>query len=69
MGMVPAAGTASPTNRAPSSSKKKEIAPREWPGVPSLTWELEIWGKDPEVEEGGETLIAWGGLGKAAVPG
>jgi hypothetical protein len=47
----------------------KEELPRRWPGVPSLTWELEIWGKDPEAEEGGETLLVWGGLGKQVVPG
>src|SRR3989304_4903367 len=33
MGMVPDAGMASPVNRPPSSSKKKEIEPRECPGV------------------------------------
>ena len=42
---------------------------RQWPEGPSWTWDLEIWGRNPEVEEGGETLIAWGGLGKKVVAG
>jgi hypothetical protein len=46
-----------------------EELPRQWPEALSWTWDLEIWGRDPEVEEGGETLIAWGGLGKEVVPG
>ena len=46
-----------------------EELPEQWPGIPSWTWDLEIRGRDPEVEEGGETLIAWGGLGKEVVPG
>jgi len=40
-----------------------------WPGLPSWTWDLEIWAGEPEINEGGETLLAWGGLGKAVVPG
>jgi hypothetical protein len=43
--------------------------PRLWPELPSWTWELEIWGREPEVPEAGEALLAWGGLGKAVVPG
>ena len=46
-----------------------EELPRQWPEAPSWTWELEIWDRDPEVEEGGETLLVWGGLGKEVVPG
>lgn len=46
-----------------------EELPRHWPEVPSWTWELEIWGRDPEAEEGGEALLAWAGLGKEVVPG
>jgi hypothetical protein len=47
---------------------EKEL-PRQWPEVPAWTWELEIWGRDPEAREGGETLLAWAGLGKEVVPG
>jgi hypothetical protein len=43
--------------------------PRLWPELPSWTWELEIWAREPEVREGGETLLAWAGLGKTVVPG
>jgi hypothetical protein len=43
--------------------------PRLWPGAPSWTWDLEIWGKEPEAKEGGETLLAWGGLGKGVIAG
>jgi hypothetical protein len=43
--------------------------PPLWPGLPSWTWDLEIWAGEPEIKEGGETLLAWGGLGKAVVPG
>jgi hypothetical protein len=46
-----------------------EELPRQWPGIPLWTWDLEIWGRDPEAEEGGETLLAWAGLGKGVVPG
>jgi hypothetical protein len=46
-----------------------EDLPRLWPGVPSWTWDLEIWGREPEATEGGEALLAWGGLGKEVVPG
>ena len=46
-----------------------EELPRHWPEVPSWTWDLEIWGRDPEAGEGGETLLAWAGLGKGVVPG
>jgi hypothetical protein len=46
-----------------------EELPRRWAEVPSWTWELEIWGRDPEAGEGGETLLAWAGLGKGMVPG
>ena len=47
---------------------EKEL-PRQWPEVSSWSWDLEIWGRDTEVSEGGETLIAWGGLGKEVVAG
>jgi hypothetical protein len=47
----------------------EEELPRHWPEVPSWTWDLEIWGRDPEAGEGGETLLAWAGLGKGVVPG
>ena len=43
--------------------------PLLWPGLPAWTWDLEIWAGEPEIKEGGETLLAWGGLGKAVVPG
>jgi len=46
-----------------------EELPRQWPGAPSITWDLEIWGRDPKAGEGGETLLAWGGLGKGVIPG
>jgi hypothetical protein len=46
-----------------------EELPRYWPEIPSWTWDLEIWGRDPGAGEGGETLLAWGGLGKKVVPG
>jgi hypothetical protein len=46
-----------------------EELPRHWPEIPTWTWDLEIFGKDPKAEEGGETLLAWGGLGKVVVPG
>lgn len=46
-----------------------EELPRLWPGLPSWTWDLEIWAGEPDIKEGGETLLAWGGLGKAVVPG
>jgi hypothetical protein len=46
-----------------------EELPRLWPGLPSWTWDLEIWAGEPDITEGGETLLAWGGLGKAVVPG
>jgi hypothetical protein len=46
-----------------------EELPRLWPEMPSWTWELEVWAGEPEIREGGETLLAWGGLGKAVVPG
>jgi hypothetical protein len=42
---------------------------RIWPGVPPFTWDLEIWGREPKAGEGGETLLAWGGLGKGVIPG
>jgi len=47
----------------------REELPRQWPEAPYWTWDLEIWGRDSEVAEGGEALIAWGGLGKEVVPG
>jgi hypothetical protein len=47
----------------------EEELPRHWPEVPSWTWDLEIWGRDLQAGEGGETLLAWGGLGKEVVPG
>jgi len=43
--------------------------PRLWPEVPAWSWELEIWAPEPGIQEAGETLLAWGGLGKAVVPG
>ena len=46
-----------------------EELPRHWPKVPTWTWDLEIWGRDPKAGEGGETLLAWGGLGKEVLPG
>jgi len=46
-----------------------EELPRLWPEMPSWTWELEVWAGEPGIREGGETLLAWGGLGKAVVPG
>jgi hypothetical protein len=46
-----------------------EELPRYWADVPSWTWDLEIWGRDPEAGEGGETLLAWAGLGKEVLPG
>jgi len=42
---------------------------RQWPEVPPWTWDLEIWGRDPEAGPGGEPLLAWGGLGKGVVAG
>lgn len=42
---------------------------RQWPGNPSLSWELEIWAREPKAGEGGEALLGWGGLGKEVVPG
>jgi hypothetical protein len=47
----------------------REKLPRQWPDVPSWTWDLEIWGREAEIHEGGEALLAWGGLGKGVVPG
>jgi hypothetical protein len=47
----------------------REELPRQWPDVPSWTWDLEIWGREVEIREGGEALLAWGGLGKGVVPG
>jgi hypothetical protein len=47
----------------------EEELPRHWPEVPVWTWDLEIWGRDPEAGEGGEMLLAWAGLGKEVVPG
>jgi len=41
--------------------------PRLWPGMPAWTWDLEIWGQEPGVREGGEALLAWGGLGKEVI--
>lgn len=41
----------------------------QWPGIPSLTWDLEIWSRDHGVKEGGETLLAWGGLGAGVIAG
>ncbi len=41
--------------------------PRLWPGMPAWTWDLEIWGKEPGIREGGEALLAWGGLGKGVI--
>lgn len=46
-----------------------EVLLRQWPEVPSWTWDLELWGRDPGAGEGGETLLAWGGLGKRVVAG
>lgn len=43
--------------------------PRLWPEPPSWTWELEIWAQEPDIQEAGEALLAWAGLGKAVVPG
>lgn len=43
--------------------------PRLWPDAPASTWDLEIWGREPDSPEGGETLLAWGGLGKGLIPG
>jgi hypothetical protein len=51
------------------STWKDEELPRHWPEIPIYTWDLEIWGGDPKAAEGGETLLAWGGLGKEVVPG
>ncbi|MGQ9687495.1 MAG: hypothetical protein ACUVXF_01720 [Desulfobaccales bacterium] len=45
----------------------KEALSSLWPPVPSFTWQLEIWGRDPQLTEGGETLLAWVGLGKGVV--
>jgi hypothetical protein len=47
----------------------EEELPRQWPQLPSWTWDLEIWGRDPKAVEGGETLLAWAGRGKEVVPG
>jgi hypothetical protein len=47
----------------------REDLPRHWPEIPTWTWDLEIWGTDPQAGEGGETLLAWAGLGKEVVPG
>jgi hypothetical protein len=47
----------------------KDDLPGRWPAAPAFTWELEIWGRDPEAEEGGEPLLVWGGLGNQVVPG
>lgn len=43
--------------------------PRLWPELPGWTWELEIWAREPKIQEAGETLLAWSGLGKTVVPG
>jgi hypothetical protein len=43
--------------------------PQLWPGLPSWTWDLEVWAGEPGIKEGGKTLLAWGGLGRAVVPG
>jgi hypothetical protein len=43
--------------------------PRLWPELPPWSWELEIWAREPEIQEAGETLLAWAGLGKGVVPG
>ena len=47
----------------------EEELPRQWPGMPSLYGEMELWGRDPGVLEGGETLIAFSGAGKKVVVG
>ena len=46
-----------------------EELPQQWPGIPLWTWDLEIWSREPKIREGGEALLAWGGLGKEVVPG
>jgi hypothetical protein len=46
-----------------------EELPQQWPGIPLWTWDLEIWNREPKTREGGEALLAWGGLGKEVVPG
>ena len=43
--------------------------PRHWGGLPSWTWDLEIWNRAPEVSQGGEALLAWGGLGDEVMAG
>jgi hypothetical protein len=47
----------------------EEELPRRWPAAPAWSWDLEIWGREPDSPEGGETFLAWGGLGKGLVPG
>jgi hypothetical protein len=47
----------------------EEELPRLWPDAPSWSWDLEIWGREPDSPEGGETILAWGGLGKGLIPG
>lgn len=57
---------------APAQELSRWLAddlPRLWPDAPSLTWDLEIWGREPASSEGGETLLAWGGLGKGVIAG
>ncbi len=47
----------------------KEELPRQWPEMPSLYREMEIWGRDPWVLEGGEALITFSGASKKVVAG
>ena len=42
---------------------------QQWPEPAPFFWELELWSPDPHAPEGGEALLAWGGLGKTVVPG
>ncbi len=58
-----------PTSAQALTKWSEEQLPRLWPDAPSWTWDLEIWGREPGSPEGGETLLAWGGLGKGLIPG
>ncbi len=47
----------------------KEELPRQWPEMPSVYREMEIWGRDPGVLEGEEALITFSGARKKVVAG
>jgi len=47
----------------------REELSRQWPGEPTWFLDLEIWGREPEVGEGGEALLVWGGPAREVVAG